>query len=281
MESERKWGKEKMNGQRMKVLLVEDEEVIRQGMRLTTPWQDYGCEVIGEAVDGEDGRKKILELKPDIVITDVKMPKMSGLEMIESLREQASCEYIILSGYDDFAFAQKAMHLEVHGYLLKPVDDDELSEVLENTIRRIREKQIVYKSLSERMEKEGNQEKVDFHNLQDKYLDRACKILKERYQENLTLKSVADELYISDSYLGKLFKSKTGYTFLEILTLYRIKKAVAFLEDTDMKVYEIAYAIGYSDSKYFSKVFRKVTGMKPMELKNGHRLAADNILNQL
>lgn len=265
----------------MKVLLVEDEEVIRQGLRLTTPWGDYGCEVIGEAVDGEDGRKKILELKPDIVITDVKMPKLGGLEMIESLRDQASCEYIILSGYDDFSFAKKAMHLEVHGYLLKPVDDGELSEVLENTIRRIREKQIVYQSLSERMERENDRKNVDFRNLQDKYLDRACRILKERYQENLTLKSVADELYISDSYLGKLFKSKTGYTFLEMLTLYRIKAAVGFLENTDMKVYEIAYAIGYSDSKYFSKVFRKVAGMKPMELKNGRRLEKDNILNQL
>lgn len=258
----------------MKVLLVEDEEIIRRGLKLTTPWSKYGCEVIGEAVDGEDGIEKIQTLHPDIVIADVKMPKCSGLEMMERMRGKASCEYIILSGYDDFTYAKKAMKLEVHGYLLKPVDDEELEEVLQSTIHRIREKRLVSQMENQVMTKE-------LHSLQDKYLDKACKILKERYRENLTLKSVADELFISDSYLGKLFKSKTGYTFLEMLTFYRIRAAVDFLMDSDMKVYEIAYAIGYNDSKYFSKVFQKVAGCKPMEIKNGHQLAADNILNRL
>lgn len=122
---------------------------------------------------------------------------------------------------------------------------------------------------------------MDFRNLQDKYLDKACWILRERFRENLTLKSVADELFISDSYLGKLFKSRTDFTFLEMLTFYRMKKAVELLQNTDMKVYEISYAIGYSDSRYFSRLFRKITGLKPMELKNGCPLASDNILNNL
>ena len=218
------------------VLLVEDEELIRQGMRYTTPWEKYGCEVIGEAKDGVEGIEKILELKPDIVITDVKMPKMDGLTMIEQVRERVSCEYIILSGYDEFAYAKKAMYLEVHGYLLKPVDDGELEEILRSTIRRIEEKKMVYQSLSEKKILELSLDCADMGKVQDKYLERALHVMKERYQDNLTLKSVADELYISESYLGKLFKNKMNYTFLEMLTLYRIRAAVHLLQEVDQKV---------------------------------------------
>lgn len=267
--------------QMMKVLLVEDEAVIRQGLKMTTPWNEFDLEVVGEAVDGEDGEEKILRLKPDIVITDIKMPKIGGLEMIEHLQGRVSCEYIILSGYDEFAFAKKAMHLDVHSYLLKPVDDQELREVLINTVNRVREKHRIYQSISRKIEDPTLSASVNMRNIQDKYLERALKILRERYQENLTLKTVADDLFISDSYLGKLFKSKTGYTFLEMLTLYRIKAAVDLLQNTDKKIYEIAYEIGYSDAKYFSKVFRKVAGVKPMELKNGHLLEDGCIINQL
>lgn len=258
----------------IRVLLVEDEELIREGLKLTTPWEEWGMEVVGEAGDGEEGMEKILELKPDIVITDVKMPRLGGLEMIEQLRGRASCEYIILSGYDEFAFVKQAMHLEVHEYLLKPVDDEEFREALEKISKKV-EKQ--------RDEESGEEtpQPLDARNVQDKYLDRAKAILRERYRENLTLKSVADELFISDSYLAKLFKSRTGYTFLEMLTFYRLRAAVDYLQNTDKKVYEIAYAIGYSDSKYFSRVFSRVTGMKPMELKNGRPLPEDHILRQL
>ena len=263
-----------------KILIVEDEDLIRNGLKLTTPWNQFGFEVIGEAVDGLDGEEKILQLKPDIVITDIKMPKKTGLEMIEDLQGRISCEYIILSGYDEFAFAKKAMYLEVHGYLLKPVDDEELENVLWHTIRRVQEKRILYEQFSEH-EELGSPKNLDFRNLQDKYLDRACSILKTRYADNLTLKTVADELSISDSYLGKLFKSKTSYTFLEMLTLYRMQAAVDLLQDTDKKIYEISYSIGYSDSKYFSKLFRKITGFKPMELKNGKHLPANHILNHI
>ena len=100
----------------IKVLVVEDEDLIRQGLKLTTTWSDFGSEIIGEAADGEEGREMILRLKPDLVITDIKMPKLSGLEMIESLQDEISCEYIILSGYDEFAYAKRAMRMGVRGY---------------------------------------------------------------------------------------------------------------------------------------------------------------------
>ena len=263
-----------------KVLLVEDEELIRQGLKLTTPWADYGCRVIGEASDGIDGAEKIRRLKPDIVITDVRMAMVDGLTMISGLqKEDLSCEYIVLSGYDDFAYAQKALQLECCGYLLKPVDDDELKQALDHAIHRLEKRKRTYPE-NPPAESVSQDAQFDFRNIPDKYLDKACSILKTRYNENLTLGSVAQELNISDSYLGKLFKSNTDYTFLDVLTLYRIRAAVGMLQKTDMKIYEISDAVGYTDSKYFSKIFRKITGFKPMEIKNGARISPNNILNR-
>lgn len=115
----------------------------------------------------------------------------------------------------------------------------------------------------------------------DKYLGKAMKVMKEKYMEDLTLKAVAEELHISESYLGKLFKNKTGCTFLDFLTLHRIKAAIDLLEGTELKVYEIAYMTGYTDAKYFSRVFQKIVGIKPTEYRNGYQLSKDNMLNIL
>ena len=115
----------------------------------------------------------------------------------------------------------------------------------------------------------------------DKYISQACQVMRKRLHEELTLKMVADELHISESYLGKLFKNKTSYTFLDVLTLYRIRAAIDYLEETNMKVYEISYKVGYNDSKYFSKTFQKLVGIKPKEYREGYHLSSGNILNQL
>lgn len=260
----------------IKVVIVEDEELIRQGMKLTMEWEKFDCQVIGEAADGEEGVKVIERLKPDLVFTDIRMPKMNGLAMMEQLRHSSNAKYIILSGYDEFTYAKKAVNLGAYGYLLKPIDDEEFEEVLKNTVAKIKaEKQNVSTEINteySHLLQEG---------FKDKYISQACKIMRKRLHEELTLKMVADELLISESYLGKLFKNKTSYTFLDVLTLYRIRAAIDYLEETNMKVYEISYKVGYSDSRYFSKTFQKLVGVKPKEYRDGYHLSSGNILNQL
>lgn len=260
----------------IKVVLVEDEELIRQGMKLTMDWEKFDCQVIGEATDGEAGVELIKKLNPDIVFTDIRMPKLSGLEMMEQLKGSAHAKFIILSGYDDFSYAKKAINLGAYGYLLKPIDDEEFEKVLFNAVEKI-------KSDKKNVREEGSQHQQNplQEGFQDKYISKACKIMKMRLHEELTLKMVADELGISESYLGKLFKNKTSYTFLDMLTLYRMRAAIDYLEETDMKVYEISYKVGYNDSKYFSKTFQKLVGVKPKEYRDGYHLSPGNILNQL
>lgn len=257
-----------------KVILVEDEPLIREGLRTTTPWEAYGCEVIGEASDAVEAELLILQKKPDIVITDIYMPGVSGLELIERVKGSVSCEFIIISGYDEFEYAQKAVYLGVTGYLLKPIDDNELKDVIEKTIRGIEEKTGRVASGT------GDGLLADL-DARERYLAKARVVMEKCCGEELTLKIVADRLGISESYLGKLFKSYAQYTFLELLTLYRMKKAVRMLTETDCKVYEIAVETGYRDAKYFSNVFRKIVGVTPKAFKTGYRLSADHILNQL
>ena len=115
----------------IKVLLVDDEPNVRQGVKMMIPWQELGLEVIGEGEDGDDGLSKIMSLSPDIVIADVKMPGMTGIQMIDAAKKSGfSGKCLILSGYSDFTYAKEAMSLGVKQFILKPVDEDELIEAL-------------------------------------------------------------------------------------------------------------------------------------------------------
>ena len=120
-----------------KVLLVEDEDIIRRGLLYAVDWLKEDCVVVGEAIDGVDGLEKIDTLRPDIVITDVKMPYLDGLGMLEQSRDRGY-EAIILSGYDEFSYAKRAISLDVTEYLLKPVDFDALHESLVRAKERLR-----------------------------------------------------------------------------------------------------------------------------------------------
>lgn len=115
----------------LKVLLVDDEPNVRHGVKMMIPWSELGLEVVGEAEDGDDGLLKILSMRPDIVIADVKMPGMTGIKMIETAQGKGyKGKCLILSGYSDFAYAKEAMSLGVKGFILKPVDEDELTDAL-------------------------------------------------------------------------------------------------------------------------------------------------------
>lgn len=118
-----------------RVLLVEDEEIIRKGIRYSVPWEEYGCSVVAEAENGAVGEEKIAELRPDIVITDITIPVKSGLEMIADTREEYKYIAIILTGYSEFEYAQQAIRNGVSDYVLKPLDMDEMGAALEKAVR--------------------------------------------------------------------------------------------------------------------------------------------------
>ena len=119
-----------------RVLIVEDEDIIRKGLAYTMDWMGMGCTIVGEAANGQEGLEKIEELKPDIVVADIMMPVIDGIEMIRIARQKFNFKSIILTSYADFDYAKKAIDLDVSAYLLKPVDEDEL---IKNVDKRVLE----------------------------------------------------------------------------------------------------------------------------------------------
>lgn len=238
-----------------KVVLLDDEETIIEGLKATVPWGMYKCKVVGTATNGKDGLSIIRKHRPDIVFTDIKMPYLNGLEMLrELIEEYPQMQIIVLSGYRDFSYAQDAIKLGVLRYLLKPSKMSEIHEALNAAMIKVSGVPQTGHETEEKEESDGN------------YLvARALNYINEHYSEKLTLQQLADYLYISSWHLCRVLKKSTNLNFVDILNNIRIEHAKRFLKETNLRVYEISQKVGYSDIAYFSKVFRSVTGLTPKQ----------------
>jgi YesN/AraC family two-component response regulator len=258
-----------------KVFLVEDEIVTRHGIRSSVDWAASGYEFCGEAPDGELALPLIRERKPDAVITDIKMPFMDGLQLCRILRETLpGIKMIILSGHDEFAYAQEAIRIGVTEYLLKPVTPDDLSDTLRKVACQLDAERQEAESLRALHERAaalhpmlGDQpplgEKAHSHSA---LIARARAYIDANYaQPELSLGSVAAQVLLSPSYFSVVFSREVGETFIEYLTHVRIRRAIELLRTTELSSSEIAYQIGYHNPRYFYAVFRKVAGLPPNE----------------
>ena len=259
----------------IEIIIVEDESYIRKGMVVTTPWEQLGCKVIGEAGDGLEGYELIKRLKPDILITDVDMPVMDGIEMLRKLEGLSETECIIISGYNDFEYARQAIKLGVRDYLLKPIDDEDFYKTLKKVIQQVEKKRAIARQQEHnRLIQEGkeNLARVEgfesCHDSRQKYVIKAINWMEENYSRNIGISDAASALSISESYLSRLFKNHMGYTFIEYLTDYRIKAAIQLLKDHHIKIYEVSERVGYNDPKYFGILFKKKMGVTPMTFKS-------------
>ena len=239
----------------LKVLIVEDEEMIRKGIVLTVDWAALDCVVVGEATNGVQGLEAARRLEPSLIITDLKMPQMDGIEMLTALRAEGCTAYvIILTAYDNFAYAQSALRLGAVDYLLKPFHDGDL----ENAVTRVQQR----RRPAAEATPIGAARKGD----KSKYVLEAMDYISKHYNEpDISVGTVAQSLNISEGYLSHTFKKETDYTLLNYLTRYRIHKAMELLKDCRVKVYEVAEQVGYRDIAYFSATFKKYAGISPSE----------------
>lgn len=384
-----------------KLLIVDDEYLVREGLCETIDWQSLGLEVVGTAENGAEGLALARQLKPDLIISDVRMPVADGLEMAKTLFDEgADLAVIVYSGYKDFEYARRALESNVAGFLLKPIENGELidkvREVLEKLHARRREGKLLgqvqknvplikkqhisslisggdlFESVREQLllldvvlpekgcliyirskngvpqnlvadfEKEfadsvpvsenfedysviitsfGDEERaarkavkvldgalkysnnrycvcvavfdkniseafrqaelmakntpftavnivltgIDGANKYKKLVRDAIAIIERDYDKKLSVKGVAEILYTSESHLMHEFKEQTGKTFNNCLTDFRILKAEELLLEGNMRVNEVAFAVGYTDVKYFGQVFKEYHGMTPSE----------------
>lgn len=250
-----------------KVLIVEDEKMIRKGLRYTFDWLKVDCVVVGEASNGKVGLKEIERLEPDIVLVDITMPIMDGITMIEKSVGNYIYSAIILSGYDEFEFAKKAIKLGVSEYLLKPVEEAQLFEALE----RAKEQVQLKKQCELLKDKSIDIEEIevlpvgffqdDFQG--SKPVLESIKYIKQNYYKKIGMQDLVKVTDMSSTYLNEKFKEETTYTFNEFLNRYRIQKSINYMKKGRGKIYTIASDVGFSNYRYFISVFKKYVNCLP------------------
>lgn len=256
-----------------KVLIIDDEVFIREGMKQIIPWQELGCELIGEAQNGEEGIEKMIQYGADIVISDIRMPKKNGLEMIDEMKSiNKNIQIIILTGFREFEYAQQAIRLGVLRFLLKPSKLDEIKEAISAAVSflaQLPQREHPLRNEKDNLETEDGQIKTNDELDKPQYLvKQAIDYINEYYNQKLDLQTVADELYVSTWHLCKVIKKQTGTNFVDLLNNARIENAKKLLLESNMKIYEIAETVGYTDTAYFSKIFKKITQVTPNEYRN-------------
>lgn len=235
---------------KLRVLLVDDEIVIREGFKKLFDWEAHDCEVVGEAADGMEALTQIDALLPDLVIMDINIPVMNGLKVVQmSKMKHTDMAFVIVSGYDDFSYCREALRLQITDYILKPVNYEEFGTCIDNLKISIFENKKM-----EQAEDEGEQTIVGI-----------VRYMQEHLREEISLNILAEEFHLSAQYISQLFKNEIGVNFLAYLTNIRMEQAKKLLLSTDHAVAEIAEKSGYGDYRVFTKAFKKAEGVTPSQ----------------
>lgn len=249
----------------LKLLIAEDEDIIRKGLCYTIDWLGLGYVLVGEAANGEEGVEKICEAKPDVVIADIMMPKLNGIEMIRKARQNVNFRSIILTSYAEFEYARQAIELKAYDYLMKPVAVEELKSVvtkLKDEIEKEQKKELLLIQQEQGMDIEQLSCSESYKN---PYVQKAIELTKTKFMEKLSIESVAKQLEVSSSYLSRKFREETGHTYLDFLNLYRIQQAVKLLDMGTYRVYQVSDMTGFTDYKHFCTVFKRYMNTSPTE----------------
>ena len=250
---------------KLRVLLVDDEIMIREGFKRLFDWDAHDCQVVGEAADGMEALAKIDSLNPDIAIMDINIPIMNGLKVIQLARmKHPDMAFVIVSGYDDFSYCREALRLKITDYILKPVNYEEFGTCIDNL------KIALFRTQSSK--REDHQEGRTIHSL--------TRYLQEHLAEEISLSVLAEEFHLNSQYISPLFKSEIGVNFLAYLTNIRMERAKKLLLTTDLSVAEVSEQSGYGDYRVFTKVFKKTEGITPSQyrrdfLEDGREIRAN------
>lgn len=247
-----------------RVMLVDDEPIIVEGLMRSVEWEKWNCRVVATANDGLEGKRLIEEERPDIVFLDICMPEMDGLRMIASIHSEfPNLEVCVLTGYRDFEYAREAIRLGVTRFLLKPSNMDEIEEAIE-VMRANLQKKGNFGDSEPKDEAEESKESSSSSFI----VKNALAYIEENYTQKLTLSEVAEKNYVSQWHLSKLLNRHTGQSFSDILNHVRIERAKELLKDPALRIGDISEQVGFLDMAHFSRVFKKQEGVSANEYRN-------------
>lgn len=254
------------------VVIVDDNKIAVTAIKQSTNWALCECEVVGVAYDGINGLELIQKEKPDIVMIDIRMPGFNGLDIIEKIRRlNQVTRFIIISGYSDFSYAQRAIRYGVSDFLLKPIMTEELEETLRKTVSDIGQSE----SFDWKEEVDDLVRTINSIRLQKAYysstISRAVDYVDKNIHSHISLSRICRELLVSTSYFSKCFKKETKVGFNNYVTMVKMDNARTLLKNPQNRVNEVAHMLGYRDYAYFFQVFKKQFGYAPSEIKSNGR----------
>lgn len=248
------------------ILIVDDEPRTRQGLQKTLGAWSAGRFDIVSAADGEEALEVLDRRSVHLLITDIRMPEISGLTLIETLQRKGHKPVvIIISAYSEFAYAQQAICLGVVNYLLKPLNKTKLIEAVEQALQVEAHREragLIEKVVDDRLiilKKE--------HVPPRSPIREAMRYVDEHIKRPISLREVAEYVHLNPSYFSVLFKEQTNLTFGEYVTRSRLQQAKSLLVTTNLPIADIAEAVGYQTAKYFIKLFKEYTGITPHQFR--------------
>jgi len=247
------------------VMIIEDQYHFRKGLVKMIEDSEFNWSVVSEASNGIDALKMLEVHQPDLILTDIRMPVMDGIEFVAEVRKKyPSTPIIILSGYRNFEYAQAAIKLGVIDYLVKPCTEEDIHAMLHKANRYLQS----HANPAKQPNKKESSEVQTTDEKQQKLIAKAIAYMNLHYKDDCRLTEVAMHVRLNASYFSVLFKKITGESFTAYLTRLRLEKAVQLLCSTNLKVFEIASATGFDNSNYFINVFRQYHAISPKEFRN-------------
>lgn len=244
-------------------MIVEDEDFERRALKyIIKKYFPQELEIVGEASNGEEAVDKFSNLKPDIILMDINMPIMDGLQASEKIKEiNKYVEIIILTAYDYFEYARQGIKVGVSDYLLKPFSNEEFLGSINKIMKRIEDRKIDTEEEGESIE-----EVPSYCNKNNaEIVEAAKKYIQKNYRKEISLEEIANHVAISSFYLSRIFSKSEGITYKDYLIKLRMEKAKQLLKEGKKSIKEISIEVGYVDQNYFSRAFKKYFHKSPKE----------------
>lgn len=223
----------------IRAVIVDDETAVFKIIEYFIVKESLPIKIVATATDGEEGLRIIQNNKPDLVFIDIQMPKLNGFEVI---RKYKDTNYIIITAFDFFEYAQKAIRIGAKDIILKPIEYNQIIQSIERILN--------YK----------------FTN--NPIINEILEYIHRNYYEDITLKDLSKEYFMESSNLARLFKNNVGVSLINYLHKVRINKAKELLEDKEMEIKDISTSVGYNNINNFYKKFKELTNMTPIEYRN-------------
>ena len=256
----------------MNVILVDDEAVAVNALRRRADWQKFGVEEVYIAHSMHQAQELFSVREIHLMLCDIEMPQGSGLELFEWVKSNyPAVECVFVTCHADYDYMRKAMQLGSADYLLKPIEYEELDRILGTVTQRLRrreenaaggetrERVSIPANVLQKLEEDGKERS------RESAVATVTDYIHRHLHEQISISGLAEQVYLNEQYLARLFKKSVGLSILEYVTRERLKLARELLRSTDYPINRVADSVGYDNYSYFARLFKRETGMTPQE----------------